>query len=181
MSLHCAAVLTSPANPHEVTVVRADGRSIVMAKVRLAQQQQQIAEHGPATHTVAAPAAYWQDPTLLRLLGGHADAQAASVRGMLGPLLSRQYRLDSVHDLQQPQQRIQHQSLSPQSPPPTLCERQGALYDSLLHPVVRAAMEGQNACVLAYGSAGSGKLDLVSGDQHTRGLVGLALDELFAC
>ncbi|SCZ91473.1 BZ3500_MvSof-1268-A1-R1_Chr1-2g01433 [Microbotryum saponariae] len=54
-----------------------------------------------------------------------------------------------------------------------------ALYDAKIRPIVRAAMNGFNGTVFAYGQTASGKTHTMMGTEAEPGIIPLAIDELF--
>ncbi|KAA8536054.1 hypothetical protein F0562_028532 [Nyssa sinensis] len=54
------------------------------------------------------------------------------------------------------------------------------VYDVAARPVVRAAMEGVNGTVFAYGVTSSGKTHTMHGDQNSPGVIPLAIKDVFS-
>ncbi|KAK1273776.1 Kinesin-like protein NACK2 [Acorus gramineus] len=54
------------------------------------------------------------------------------------------------------------------------------VYDVAARPVVKGAMEGINGTVFAYGVTSSGKTHTMHGDQHTPGIIPLAIQDVFS-
>lgn len=54
------------------------------------------------------------------------------------------------------------------------------VYEVAARPVVRAAMEGVNGTVFAYGVTSSGKTHTMHGDQYTPGIIPLAIKDVFS-
>ncbi|XP_068639667.1 kinesin-like protein KIN-7D, mitochondrial [Aristolochia californica] len=55
-----------------------------------------------------------------------------------------------------------------------------AVYDVAARPVVKAAMEGVNGTVFAYGVTSSGKTHTMHGDQNSPGIIPLAIKDVFS-
>ncbi|KAJ4777380.1 Kinesin-like protein KIN-7G [Rhynchospora pubera] len=55
-----------------------------------------------------------------------------------------------------------------------------AVYDVAARPVVKAAMEGINGTVFAYGVTSSGKTHTMHGDQNSPGIIPLAIKDVFS-
>ncbi|KZV57496.1 kinesin-related protein 11 [Dorcoceras hygrometricum] len=53
------------------------------------------------------------------------------------------------------------------------------VYDTAARPVVKAAMEGVNGTVFAYGVTSSGKTHTMHGDQNSPGIIPLAIKDVF--
>ncbi|PIN04884.1 Kinesin-like protein [Handroanthus impetiginosus] len=54
------------------------------------------------------------------------------------------------------------------------------VYEVAARPVVKAAMEGINGTVFAYGVTSSGKTHTMHGDQHSPGIIPLAIKDVFS-
>ncbi|KAL1309014.1 hypothetical protein HN51_051677 [Arachis hypogaea] len=54
------------------------------------------------------------------------------------------------------------------------------VYEVAAKPVVKAAMEGVNGTVFAYGVTSSGKTHTMHGDQHSPGIIPLAIKDVFS-
>ncbi|KAK6946305.1 Kinesin motor domain, partial [Dillenia turbinata] len=60
---------------------------------------------------------------------------------------------------------------------PSTCSQE--VYDIAARPVVKAAMEGVNGTVFAYGVTSSGKTHTMHGDQNSPGIIPLAIKDVF--
>ena len=56
---------------------------------------------------------------------------------------------------------------------------QAEVYERTCQPLVKAVLEGYNACVFAYGATGGGKTYTMVGNQQDPGCMVRALNELF--
>jgi len=59
-------------------------------------------------------------------------------------------------------------------------EGNSEIYETLVRPLVQRVVEGFNAAILAYGQTTSGKTYTISGHGTTKGIVELAMEDLFA-
>ena len=107
---------------------------------------------------------------------GAASAAASSSSvcpsslSLLGPLVSRRFTFDRVWD--------QSDSARCSGASSQRCVNE--LYAGALQADMAGAVEGRSVCVVAHGASSAAASDTLSGDAHTRGMVALAMDQLFA-
>jgi hypothetical protein len=115
--------------------------------------------------------------------GGIPPSTTAPTNSALfGPLLSRPFAFDRVYQLAGVSlpvvsgPSLAHRVLVAQ-------RREADLYAELLAGRIReAALHGANLCLLAYGPTVCDKSSTMTGEEGlTRGIMGLALEELLAC